>query len=37
VDGGLFDKIDQIGRNLRDPSKPFGGLQVSCFDCHWIS
>ena len=29
VDGGLFDKIEQIARNIRGNNKPFGGLQVS--------
>ncbi len=29
VDGGLFDKLDKIGRELRNkPNQPFGGIQV---------
>jgi hypothetical protein len=28
VDGTLFDKIEQIARNIRGNDKPFGGLQV---------
>lgn len=28
IDGTLLDKLDRIGRNLRNPQKPFGGLQV---------
>jgi hypothetical protein len=29
VDGVLFDKIEQIARNIRGDPRPFGGLQVS--------
>lgn len=29
VDGGLFDKLDEIGRRIRGKrDKPFGGIQV---------
>ena len=29
VDGGLFDKLDEIGRQIRgNRDKPFGGIQV---------
>jgi hypothetical protein len=29
VDGGLFDKLDEIGRIIRErDDKPFGGIQV---------
>jgi hypothetical protein len=29
VDGGLFDKLDQIGRQIRsNRDEPFGGIQV---------
>jgi hypothetical protein len=29
VDGGLFDKLDVIGRQIRsNRDKPFGGIQV---------
>ena len=29
VDGTLFDKIEEIARNIRGNNEPFGGLQVS--------
>ena len=32
VDGTLFDKIEQIARNIRGNDQPFGGLQVSLAD-----
>lgn len=28
VDGALFDKLEHIGRIVRESKKPFGGLQV---------
>lgn len=28
LDGGLFDKLSQIGSRLRNNPKPFGGIQV---------
>jgi hypothetical protein len=29
VDGGLFDKLDEIGRRIRcNRDEPFGGIQV---------
>ena len=29
VDAGLFDKLDEIGRQIRGSrNKPFGGIQV---------
>lgn len=32
VDGGLFDKLDQIGRHIRDNrGEPFGGIQVRAY------
>lgn len=31
VDGELFDKLEQIARQLRYPNLPFGGIQVITF------
>jgi hypothetical protein len=31
VDGGLFDKLAEIGSIIRDKPEPFGGIQV-CID-----
>jgi len=32
VDGGLFDKLDEIGREIRgNRDKPFGGVQVRAY------
>lgn len=28
VDGELFDKLDQIAREIRNADMPFGGMQV---------
>lgn len=28
IDGVLFDKLEQLGRSLRESTKPFGGIQL---------
>jgi hypothetical protein len=45
LDGDLFDKLEEIARNVRHNTKPFGGLQlilsgeavVSCRVCRVVS
>lgn len=29
IDAGLFDKLEQIARQVRKNTRPFGGIQVS--------
>ncbi len=28
IDGKFFDKLEQVGRMVRDDMKPFGGIQI---------
>ena len=34
VDGDLFDKLEQLARNIRKRTEPFGNIQVSLFILH---
>jgi hypothetical protein len=29
IDGRFWDKLEELGRMVRNSSKPFGGIQVS--------